>query len=117
MYLYLGYILVQFHPVINKFLQSNISISAMLFSVVIVFIWSFMPFVGYWLAKLFKANGQASKYMLFIFGVGVGLIEKSLFYFDILTYKQNAIGTFVVFILFFIIAYIPTNKTELATKK
>jgi len=115
LYLYLGYLLVQFYPVIKKLHQSDISISAIFFSIVIVFIWSFMPIVGYWLAKLLKANGQANKYMLFIFGVGVGLIENSLFYFEILTYKQNAIGTFVVFILFFIIAYIPTNKTELGT--
>lgn len=89
----------------------------MFFSIVIVFIWSFIPLVGYWLAKLLKANGEASKYMLFVFGVGVGLIENSLFYFETLTYKQNAIGTFVVFILFYIIAYISTNKTKLDTIK
>jgi hypothetical protein len=89
----------------------------MFFSVVVVFLWSFIPFVGYLLAKLLKADGQVSKYILFVFGVSVGLIEHSLFYFDILTNKQNTIGTFIVFILFFIIAYISTNKTEFDTQK
>lgn len=117
MYLYLGYLLVQFYPLINKLFQSKISLSAIIFSIAVVFIWSFIPFVGYWLAKLLKANGQASKYVLFVFGIGIGFIENSLFYFEILTNKQNTIGTFLVFILFFIIAYIPPHKTELGMQK
>lgn len=82
-----------------------------------MFIWSFIPVVGYWLAKLLKANGQASKYLLFIFGVSVGLIEDSLFYFDLLTAKQNTIGTLIVFILFFIIAFISINNIKFGTQK
>lgn len=96
----------------TKLFQVSISLSAMFFSVVIVFLWSFIPFIGYWLAKLLKAKGQASKYILFIFGIGIGIIEHSLFYFNFLTNKQSAIGTLIVFILFFIVAYISTNKTE-----
>ncbi|MBL4900126.1 MAG: hypothetical protein JKX76_10900 [Colwellia sp.] len=117
MYLYLGYLLVQFYPLTQKIFQSKIALSAIFFSIVVVFIWSFIPFVGYWLAKLLKANGQASKYALFVFGIGVGLIENSLFYFELLTSKQNTIGTFLVFILFFIIAYISLNKTEFGMQK
>jgi len=112
LYLYLGYLLVQFYALINKLFESNISISAIFFSIIIVFLWSFIPFVGYCLGKLLKANGQVSKSILFIFGVGVGLIEKCLFYFDFLTNKQSTYGTFIVFFLFFIIAYISINKTS-----
>ncbi len=84
----------------------------MLFSVVIVFLWSFIPFIGYWLAKLLKAKGKVSEYTLFIFGVSIGVVENALFYFDFLTNKQSTIGTFIVFCLFFIAAYISTNKTD-----
>lgn len=62
--------------------------------------------MGYWLAKLFKANGQASQYYLFGFGLAIGLIESSLFYFDWLTNSQGGVGTFIVFVLFFIVAFI-----------
>lgn len=117
MYLYLGYLLVHFSPLMIKLFEMNISISAMFFSIIIVFIWSFIPFVGYWLAKLFKAKGKASQFILFIFGIGIGVIENSLFYFDFLTNKQTFIGTFVAFFLFFIVAYISTNKTEIDTLK
>lgn len=117
MYLYLGYLLVQLYPLIIKVFQLNISISAIFFSIIVVFIWSFIPFIGYCLAKLFNANGKAGKYILFTFGTGVGIIENSLFYFDFLTDKQSTIGTFVVFFLFFMVAYISTNKTANQTCK
>mgnify|MGYP007012738443 CR=1 FL=1 len=85
----------------------------MFFSVVIVFLWSFIPFIGYWLAKLLKANGKANKYILFTFGLGIGIIESSLFYFDFLTNEQSTIGTFIVFFLFFIVAFVSTNKAKI----
>ena len=87
----------------------------MVFSVVVVFIWAFIPFIGYLLAKLFKAKGTASKYHLFSFGVAVGLIEYGLLYFDILSNTQNTITTILVFYVFFIIAYLSINKTEPVT--
>lgn len=82
----------------------------MIFSVVIVFLWSFIPFVGYWLAKSFNANGQANNYILFILGVSIGITENSLFYFDWLSNKQSTFGTLAVFLLFFIVAYISIGK-------
>ncbi len=88
--------------------------SAMVFSVVVVFIWAFIPFIGYLLAKSFKAKGKTSKHVLFTYGIGVGLIEYGLLYFDVVSNKQNTITTILVFCLFFIIAYLSTNKTELA---
>jgi len=113
LYLYLGYLLVHFYSLVVKLSQSDVPISAMIFSVVVVFIWSFLPFIGYCLAKFLKAKGQASNTVLFVLGIGVGLIENSLFYFDVLTTEQSNIGMFIVFILFFSIAYISTNKAEL----
>lgn len=111
MYLYFGYLLVQTCLLTVKIFQFNMSISALFFSVVVVLLWSFIPVVGYLLAKLLKANGKVDKYILFIFGFAIALIEKSLFYFEFLTKEQVTIGTLVAFILFFIVAYISTNKT------
>ena len=86
--------------------------SAIFFTVVVVFFWSFIPIVGYLLAKLFKANGRAGEYALFTFGLCIALIEKSLFYFEFFTKEQVVIGTFVSFLLFFIVAFISTNQTD-----
>ena len=93
------------------------SISMVFFSIVVVFIWSIIPFIGYGLAKMLNANGHIGKYTLFIFGVSVGLIENSLFYFNLLAKEQSTIGTFIVITLFFIIAFISINKAGVATKK
>lgn len=93
------------------------SISMVFFSIVVVFIWSIIPFVGYGLAKMLNANGQIGRYTLFIFGVSVGLIENSLFYFNLLAKEQSTIGTFIVITLFFIIGFISINKAGFATKK
>ncbi|WP_114326483.1 hypothetical protein [Candidatus Colwellia aromaticivorans] len=111
MHLYFGYLLVQVCLLAVKIFQFNMSISALFFSVVVVLFWSFIPVVGYLLAKLFKANGKVGKYILFTFGFVIALIEKSLFYFEFLTKEQVTIGTFVAFILFFIAAFISMNKT------
>ena len=117
MYLYLGYLLVQLYTLVAKLFQTSMSPSILFFSIMVVFIWSVIPFVGYLLAKMFKANGQLNKYILFILGVSVGLIEISLFHFDILTKEQNTIGTLFVIILFFIIPFISVNKAKHGTKE
>lgn len=117
MYLYLGYLVVQLYALVTKLFQTSMSPSILFFSIMVVFIWSIIPFAGYFLAKLFNANGQASKYILFTLGVSVGLIEDGLFYFDLLTKEQNTIGTFIVLILFFIIPFISINKAEFGKKQ
>ena len=113
MHLYLGYLLVHFSFLILKLSESNVPISAMVYSVVVVFIWSFIPFTGYCLAKLLKAKGEATNVVLLTFGVAIGAFERGLFHFNILTTEQSNIGMFIVFILFFIVAYISTNKNKL----
>jgi hypothetical protein len=87
-----------------------VPVSAMIFSVVVVLIWSFIPFIGYLLGKLVKASSYVNKYVLFAFGVSVGLIENSLFYFNFLTTEQSSIGMLLVFIMFFFIAYFSPDK-------
>lgn len=117
LYLYLGYFVVQFIPLIERLFFSNISISAMFFSIVVFFLWSFIPMLGYLLAKLLKANGNLNKYFLFGFGAGAGLIENGLYYFDILTHDENVIVTLLVCLLFFICAFITLDKRKFRLAK
>ena len=86
--------------------------SAVIFSIIVFFIWSFIPVSGYFVAKLLKANGYLNNYCLLATGMIIAGIENSLFYFDILTYEQSIIGVLVVFILFFISAYISFGKCK-----
>lgn len=111
MYLYLGYLSVQLYTLVTKLFQTSMSPSILFFSIMVVFIWSVIPFAGYLLAKMLNANGQMDKYILFVFGLCAGLIEISLSYFDVLTKEQNTLGTLFVTILFFIIPFISINKT------
>lgn len=112
LYLYLGYLSVQFYALITKLLESSIPFSAIIFSTIVVLIWSFIPVIGYWLAKVFKSNGKANNLTLYVFGLCVGLLENSLFYFDFLTQKQMTWGTLIAFVLFFIFGYISINNTK-----
>lgn len=110
MYLYLGYLVVQSYALINKLWQTSMPFSAVFFSIVVFFIWTFIPFLGYCFAKLIKAGGQLSHSVLFVFGIVIGLVEKGLFYFNFLSQEQNMTGTLIVFALFFAIAYVSFNK-------
>lgn len=112
MNLYFGYLLVQLCLLVVQTSKVNMSGSALLFTAVVVLFWSLIPVFGYLLAKLFKANGGANSSILFIYGFVIALIEKSLFYFEFLVKEQIVIGTFAAFVLFFIVAYIPTKSIE-----
>ena len=105
LYLYLGYALVKLYSVTNNLLNPRLSMSALIFSVVVFLVWSFIPVLGYLLAKLIGAEGQSSAKVLLLIGIGAGLFENGLFYYHILTPYQGDIGTIVVMGMFFITAY------------
>jgi len=68
---------------------------------------------GYLLANSIGAQGQASKIKLFFASVTIALIENSFSFFALLTDKQHDISTAIVFLLFFLTAYLPLNKNSL----
>jgi len=115
LYLYLGYVVTQFYAIADVFSKETIAPSALFFSLVVFVIWSFIPVLGYFFAKLLNAKGHATKFTLLVSGVIVALIENSLTYFDILNNKQLNIGTAIVLLLFFLIAYLPLSKQESVT--
>lgn len=106
-YLYLGYFVVQLYGITHVFNKMNLSFSVIFFSIVVFIIWSFAPLIGYFLAKIVAAKNNLNKQTLLFYGFMIGIIEKSLFYFNFLTAKQMDIGMFIVFCLFFIVAFNP----------
>jgi hypothetical protein len=111
-YLYLGYVVTQFYALVDVFTKNTVAPSAIFFSLVVFVIWSFIPVLGYLLAKSIGAKGYASKLNLFIGGIVIALIENGLTYFNLLSQQQYNIGTAIVFLLFFLIAYLPLNKPK-----
>lgn len=116
--LYFGYLLIQAYALPARFSQSNMANSAIIFSLVVFFIWSFIPVSGYFIAKLLpknlKAKGNLNQLSLLVIGAGIAAIEKLFFYFNIFTYEQGFINTLSIFILCFCVAYISVDtKTKL----
>ena len=116
-YLYLGYALVKLYSVANVLSQQGLSLSALIFSIVVFLIWSFIPVLGYLLAKLIGAKGQSSSKVLLLIGVSAGLLENGLFYFKIITPYQGDIGTIIVMGIFFITAYFSLKAPVLFFQK
>ena len=108
--LYFGYLAVQTYGIIDVFLKNAIAPSAAFFSIVVFVIWSFVPLLGYLIAKILGAKGGTSKPLLFMLGFGIALFENSWFYFDWLVKGEDLFATAIVFFLFFIFAFLPFNK-------
>jgi len=112
LYLYLGYVVTQFYSIIDVFSKNNVAASAIFFSLVVFVIWSFIPVLGYPIARAVGAKGNASKTTLLVAGVAIALTENGLTYFNLLSDKQYNIGTAIVFSLFFFFAYLPLTKPK-----
>lgn len=113
LYLYLGYVVIQLYAIISVFSKNSVATSSVFFSLVVFVIWSFIPILGYEIAKFVGAHGHSNRLTLFISGIIIALIENSLVFFNLLNNKQYNIGTTIVFLLFFLVAYIPRKKQKL----
>ncbi len=105
LYLYLGYFLVKLYSVVGVLSQQKLAFSALFFSIVVFFVWSFIPVLAYLFAKLIGAKGRSSAKVLFVIGASAALLENALFYFNVLTPYQGDRGTLIVMGIFFITAY------------
>ncbi len=96
--------------------SATMSIDAIVFSIVVFLIWSFIPFLGYVIAKMFKAKGRSSGLFLFAYGAAVGLSEKGLLKLDILSIDNQYIGYIGAIVLFTAVAYVsvqfPARKQD-----
>ena len=115
LYLYLGYVITQSYAIVGVLSKNDLAPSALLFSLVVFVIWSFLPVLGFVLAKVLGANGYAKKLTLLLAGVSIALIENGLTYFNLLSEQQYNIGTSIVFLLFFLVAYLPLNKQRISS--
>ena len=116
LYLYLGYLLVKLYSVIGVLSQEKIALSALFISIVVFFIWSFIPVLAYLFAKLIGAKGRSSAKALFVIGASAALLENALFYFNVLTPYQGDRGTLIVMGIFFITAYFSLVTPSLFVK-
>lgn len=107
LYLFLGYLVAQSFSAINTIVTHDIPLLTILFSVIVFIIWSFAPVIGYAIAKMMGAKGHSNKYVLLVTGAAISLIEHSLFYFDLLTYKDYIVGMLITSAMFFVVAYAP----------
>jgi hypothetical protein len=107
-------LLLSFMPSLMVFSKNTVAPSAIFFSLIVFVIWSFIPVLGYLFAKVIGAKGYASKVVLFIAGIVIALIENALTYFYLLKEQQYTIATVIVFLLFFLLAYLPINKLKQA---
>lgn len=112
LYLYLGYVVTQFYSIVGVFSKTTVAPSALFFSLVVFVIWSFIPLMGYLLAKKIGAKGHATKVTLLIAGIVIALIENSLTFFNLINEQHYNIGTALVFFLCFIVAYLPLSKKQ-----
>ena len=116
MLLYLGYLLIQAYPLIDKFFQPNMATSAIIFSIIVFFLWSFIPVSGYFVAKLLpnkiRGKGYLNRFGLFSAGALIALLENGLFHFNVLHYEQGLLNTFIFFTLFFVLSYISLGKPK-----
>jgi hypothetical protein len=67
------------------------------------------------LAKLIGAKGESSAAVLLIMGIGAGLFENALFYFDFLTPYQGDMETLIVMGVF--LSWITFQTPRLFSKK
>jgi len=116
LYLYLGYFLVKLYSVVGVLSQEKIALSALIFSIIVFFIWSFIPVLAYLFAKLIGAKGRSSAKVLFIIGASTALVENALFYFNILTPYQGDQGMLIVMCVFFITPYFSLKGPDLFGK-
>ncbi|RHW76935.1 hypothetical protein D1094_07600 [Colwellia sp. RSH04] len=118
--LYCGYLIFQLSLVFGLFYKVNISASAVFFSIIVFIVWTFIPTLGYTVAKWFlhkKPDYVApSTKVLFFTGLIIGFIEQAWFYFNISIREQSNLSTFIVFILFFLAAFITLPKRNGAPK-
>ncbi len=110
LYLYFGFLIGQSFPVIKTLYNANLPLLAVGFSIAVFIIWTFVPTLGYLLAKLTGAKPTYNRLTLFILGAIVCIFEKVLFHFDILTTTDGYLPFIISAICFFIIAYVPINR-------
>ena len=117
LHLYLGYLSVQLYSFIALLHDSSYPLSVYIFSIVVCLIFSFIPVLGYFLAKKVGAKGLSNNYVLLLSGFGAGLIEKALYHFNILTFADDNTGSIVMFALLFLVAFIPGKKSDLHSQQ
>ncbi len=103
LYLYAGFVFIK--TCLAIYILSNVSVatSALFFSMIVLFIWSFFPIIPYALGRVFNTKPMLEPKLLVILGLLIAIIEKGLFHFEILKAEQGTIGLVFSALSFFVI--------------
>ncbi len=115
-YLYLGFLLGQSFSVVQVIYNASIPLLTIVFSIVVFLTWSFLPLMGYALARLLGAQLKYTKYWLIALGLMISLIEQVIYYYDVTTSKDGYATILVTASLFFAVAYLPLSQRLLMRK-
>ena len=113
LHLYIGYLFIQLFAIVELFSKASISMVAVFFSLIVFIIWSSLPILGYLLAKYCGAKEAGSRFKLTLLGSLIALIENGLFYVEVLSKEKTGLAIVVVFVLFFLSAFIPLDRVSL----
>jgi hypothetical protein len=109
-YLYLGFLLGQSFSVAQVIYSANIPLLTIVFSIIVFLIWSFIPVMGFALARLLGAQLKYTKYWLVALGVMISLIEQLLYHYNVITSKDGYVTMLLTATLFFAVAYLPLGQ-------
>ena len=104
LYIFLGYATPQLYFSLGMLKTDPLSV--LFFSLAVFLIWSFIPTLGYFFAKLLGAKGQSHKAMLFVYGFVAGIIEKALYHFNVISFNGDMLGTIIVACILFLCAFL-----------
>ena len=90
--LFIGYLVVQLALFTMVKMPDEMNLSAIVFSISVFVIWSFIPAFCYLMAKSFGAKGDLSKLILFAVGLSVAIGEKLLLKLNILNNEQQLVA-------------------------
>ncbi|WP_206485344.1 hypothetical protein [Thalassotalea sp. G2M2-11] len=112
-YLYLGYLATQLYGFIEVLSGIRFVWSVHFFSTIVFVVWTFFPVAAYVMAKWFGAKGELKGYQLLLVGLGIGLFEKALYQFHVLSFYQNNTGALISGLLMFATAFITLRSSTL----
>jgi len=109
-YLYLGYLSTQIYSTYSVIVDASMPFSALIFSIVVLLIFSFIPILGYVIGYMYGFRHRFSNLQLLLIGCGIGWVENAFFYFELFNRNQLEMVLLIATITFFAVNFININK-------
>ena len=113
LFLFLGFELTQLFVLFGALSHGNLTLVQIFITVLFSVATDIIPILGYVIGKKIVGKGSSNWIYLIFLGLIVGLIQNSLFEFGILSSEQFDISTVISGVLFFIVAFLPSNNKQI----